>query len=143
MKSRFLPACLLLSCFAPALPAQSSADTPAANAAARPVFGPYEAVVYDRDYLQGVKVDAKGDVFLMFQPGKRDTQLRILNSMTQGTGYRKWNVGTREADDTILVAQENSGRAPDTWTDRIQTSANYIEYRDGTKVFLLLKKIKS
>ena len=143
MKSRFLPACFILCCFAPALHAQSAPSAPAAAADARPVFGPYEAVVYNRDYLQGVKVDGKGDVFLMFQPGKKNTQLRIRNSMQQGGPYRKWNFGTLEDDGTSLVAQENSGREASTWTDRTQTSANYIEFRDGQTVFLLLKKIKS
>ncbi len=138
MKTRFLPACFLLCCFAPALPAQDAPSAPAAAADAHPVFGPYEAIVYDRDYLQGVKVDTKGDVFLMFQPERRNTQLVIRNSMQQGGPYRKWFNGKEE-----WVAQENSGREPNTWTDRTQTSANYIEFRDGKTVFLLLKKIKS
>lgn len=127
-----------MSCFLPALPAQPASPPPAAASDVRPVFGPYEAITYNRDYVQGVKVDDKGDIFIMFQPAKRDTQLVLRISQQEGAPYRKWFHGEIE-----LVAQENAGREPNTWTDRVQTSANFIEYRDGQTIFLHLKKIKS
>ena len=105
---------------------------------ANPIFGSYEAIVYDAEVLQGVQVDGVGDIFIMFQPDKTDTQLILRISMSQGAQYRNWFTG-----DTDLVAQENSGRAPNTWTDRVQTTSKYIEYWADGKLFLHLKKIKS
>ena len=104
---------------------------------ANPIFGPYEAIVYDYDMLQGVQVDNVGDIFIMFKSDKTDTQLTLKISMAEGSQYRKWFTG-----DEVLVAQENAGRAPDTWTDRVQTTANYIEYIADGRIFLHLKKIK-
>jgi hypothetical protein len=108
--------------------------TPAAQPA-NPVFGNYEALVYDTDLLQGVRVDSNGDVYLKFKPEKRDAQVRIRISMAQGSQYRKWANGEDE-----LVALENGHRAPNAWTDQVHTSANYIEYRAGDHLFLHLKK---
>jgi len=104
---------------------------------ANPVFGSYEAIVYDHDILQGVKVDGVGDIFIMFNTDKTDTQLVLRISMAENAQYRNWFIG-----DTDLVAQENSGRAPNSWTDRVQTTSNYIEYWADGKLFLHLKKIK-
>ena len=102
------------------------------------MFGPYEAIVFDRDMLQTVKVNADGSIYLMFKPEKRGATVRIRISMAEGAEYRKWFNGDDE-----LVALENGHREPNTWTDQVQTTANYIEYRDGDHLFLHLKKIKS
>jgi len=101
-----------------------------------PVYGPYEAIVFDQEYLQDVQVDDKGDIFLKLQPAHRNDQLTMKISMQPGGPYRKRFTGNE-----VLVAQENSGRAANTWTDRIQTSATYIEYYAGDKLFLHLKKV--
>lgn len=114
------------------------ADAPEATTAnaAGQKFGPYEAIVYDSTLLAGVKVDEKGDVFIMLQPDKLNSQLSMKISMQEGAGYRKWFTG-----DEVLVAQENTtGRSAGVWSDRIQTTANYIEYWSGGKLFLHLKK---
>lgn len=134
-------ALIIAGLFAPApfaLADEAAAGTsPAAENVRK--FGPYEALVYDADLLADVKVDDKGDVFLMFQPGKTATQVTIKISMQNGAGYRKWFTG-----DEVLVAQENStGRSPGVWSDRVQTTANYIEYWAGDKLFLHLKKTGS
>jgi hypothetical protein len=118
--------------------AEPKAAHPEQKETTRPVFGPYEAIVFDRDVLQDVKVDADGSIFLMFKPERRKAQVRIRISVREGSDYRKWFNGEDE-----LVALENAGREPNTWTDRVQTSANYIEYRDGTHLFLHLKKTGS
>jgi hypothetical protein len=118
--------------------AEPGTAQPAQKETARPVFGPYEAIVFDHDVLQAVKVDADGNIFLMFKPERRQAQVRIRISMREGAEYRKWFNGEDE-----LVALENAGREPNTWTDRVQTSANYIEYRDGTHLILQLKKTNS
>ena len=99
-----------------------------------PVFGPYEAILLDKEFVKDVRVDGK-DVFIMLQPAHRNDQLTMKISMQKGAGYRNWFTGKE-----VLVAQENSGRAANTWTDRIQTSANYIEYYSGDKLFLHLKR---
>lgn len=126
-----LPRLLMLFAFAGLVPFASAKD-------ANPVFGYYEAIVYDTGMLQGVKVNEQtGDVFIMFQPDKTDTQLTLKISNAEGAQYRKWFT-----DEEVLVAQENHGRAPNTWTDRVQTSANYIEYHANGKIFLHLKRLK-
>lgn len=118
--------------------AGSAPASPAAPADVKK-FGPYEALVYDATLLADVKVDDKGDIFLLFQPGKTDTQVTIKISMQNGAAYRKWFTG-----DEVLAAQQNtSGRSPGVWSDRVQTTANYIEYWAGGKLFLHLKKTGS
>lgn len=131
LASALLLAVILSPLAAPALLAETAAET-------APVFGPYEAIIYDRETLQGVRTDDQGNVWIMFQPAHRGTQLVLRISMQPGAPYRKWFTG--EID---LVAQENVGREPNSWTDRVQTTANYIEYRDGERIFLHLRKIKS
>ena len=126
-----LPRLLMLLAFIGLVPFASAQD-------ANPVFGYYEAIVYDTTMLQGVKVNEQtGDVFIMFQPDKTDTQLTLKISNAEGAQYRKWFT-----DEEVPVAQENHGRAPNTWTDRVQTSANYIEYHANGKIFLHLKRLK-
>ena len=114
------------------------APVPAPRAEARATFGPYEAIVMDKTMLQNVKVDpADGAIYLMFVPEKRATTVKIKISMAEGAEYRKWFTGDEE-----LVALENGQRQPNAWTDQVKTTANYIEYRAGDKLFLHLKKTK-
>lgn len=98
------------------------------------VFGAWEAIAFDGAVVQNVRVSGD-DIFIMLQPDHKDDQLTMKISMQKGAPYRKWFTG-----DEVLVAQENSGRAANTWTDRIQTSAKYIEYYAGGKLFLHLKR---
>jgi len=105
---------------------------------ANPIFGYYEAIRFDAEMLQGVRLNEQtGDVFIMFQPDKTDTQLTLKISQAEGAQYRKWFTG-----EEVLVAQENAGRAVNTWTDRVQTSASYIEYHAEGRIFLHLKRIR-
>ncbi len=97
-------------------------------------WGPWEAIVFDETVVKDVRVSGD-DIFIMLQPAHRNDQLTMKVSMQKGAGYRKWFTGNE-----VLVAQENSGRAANTWTDRIQTSANYLEYYAGDKLFLHLKR---
>jgi hypothetical protein len=105
--------------------------------APRATFGPYEAIVMDKTVLQNVKVDADGAIYLMFVPEKRGATVKIKISMAEGAEYRKWSSG-----EEVLVALENGQRQSNAWTDQVKTTANYIEYRDGEKLFLHLKKTK-
>ena len=97
-------------------------------------FGPWDAIAFDGAVVQNVKVSGD-DIFIMLQPDHKDDQLTMKISMQKGAPYRKWFTG-----DEVLNAQENSGRAANTWTDRIQTSAKYLEYYAGGKLFLHLKR---
>ena len=85
------------------------------------VFGNWEAVSFDGKVVQNVRVTGD-DIFIMLQPDHKDDTLTMKISMQKGGPYRKWFTGE------------------DTWTDRIQTSANYIEYFAGGKLFLHLKR---
>lgn len=137
MKINRFPALLVLVGLvsAPCLVQAQTSEVPAASAAVK--YGPYEALTFDKAMLADVKVDEKGDVFLKLQPDKIAAQITIKISMEQGAGYRKWFTG-----DEVLVALQNvpGGRKPGVWSDRVQTSANYIEYWSDGKCFLHLKK---
>lgn len=97
-------------------------------------FGPFQAVVFDEEIIQDVQVKGP-DIFIKLQPDHRNDTLTMKNSMQAGGPYRKWFTGNE-----ILVAQENSGREANGWTDRIQSSANYIDYYSDGKLFLRLKR---
>lgn len=97
-------------------------------------FGPWTAVVFVEKYIQDVRVSGD-DIFIKLQPDHRNDQLTMKNSMTEGGPYRKWFNGEVE-----FVAQENSGRPANSWTDRMQTSANFIDYYSDGKLFLRLKR---
>lgn len=97
-------------------------------------FGPFTAVVFVGAYLQDVKVSGD-DIFIKLQPEHRNDKLTMKNSMKEGGPYRKWFTGNE-----VLVAQENSGREANGWSDRIQSSANYIDYYADNKLFLRLKR---
>ncbi len=97
-------------------------------------FGPWEAVVWDKEVIQDLRVTGD-DIFIKLQPEHRNAQLTMRNSMKEGGPYRKWLNG-----EETFVAQENAGRAANTWTDRMQTSANYIDYYNDGKLFLRLKR---
>jgi len=110
------------------------ANSSAAEPTKERSFGPWDAVVFDGAVVQNIRVSGD-DIFIMLQPDHKDDQLTMKISMQNGAPYRKWFTG-----DEVLVAQENTGRAADTWTDRIQTSAKYLEYYAGGKMFLQLKR---
>ncbi len=125
---RFL-SLLSLGLFIAALSALRADDAPKPR-----IWGPWEAIVFDEAIVQDVRVSGD-DIFIKLQPDHRNDQLTMKISMQKGAAYRKWFTG-----DEVLVAQENAGRAANTWTDRIQTSANYLEYYAGDKLFLHLKR---
>jgi len=140
MTPRFLPLVFVLLGALPLVFAQEQEPEAGGEYGeyANPVFGYYEAIRFDAQMLQGVRVNEEtGDVFIMFQPDKTDTQLTLKISQAQGAQYRKWFTG-----EEVLVAQENVGRAINTWTDRVQTSANYIEYHAEGRIFLHLKRTR-
>lgn len=106
----------------------------AATATTERDFGPWTAVVFDENVIQDVRVSGD-DIFIKLQPDHRNDKLTMKNSMQVDGPYRKWFTG-----DEVFVAQENTGRAANTWSDRMQTSANYIHYYSDGKLFLRLKR---
>ena len=138
--STMRPALLLVIIGLVATLPMASAETAGVPGAVAPVqkFGPYEALTFDKAMLADVKVDEKGDVYLKLQPDQLAAQITIKISMEKGAAYRKWFTG-----DETLVAQQNvaDGRTAGVWSDRVQTSANYIEYWAVGKCFLHLKKM--
>jgi len=97
-------------------------------------FGPFEAIVFDEAIIQDVKVTGD-DIFIKLQPDHRNAQLTMKNSMTEGGPYRKWFNGKE-----VWEAMENTGRAANAWSDRLQSGANYIDYYAEGKLFLRLKR---
>lgn len=112
----------------------SAQVTHAAEATSERDFGPWTAVVFVEKYIQDVRVSGD-DIFIKLQPDHRNDKLTMKNSMTEGGPYRKWFNG-----ETEFVAQENSGRPANAWSDRMQTSANFIDYYSDGKLFLRLKR---
>ncbi len=127
-RSRFL-SLLTFGLFLGAFATLRAEDKPMARS-----WGAWEAIAFDETVVQDVRVTGD-DIFIMLQPAHRNDQLTMKISMGKGSGYRKWFTG-----DEVLVAQENAGRAANTWTDRIQTSATYLEYYANGKLFLHLKR---
>jgi len=103
-------------------------------AAASPdIFGPYEALVRDQRIVTDVRVDGEENVFLKLNPDFRNQEIRVRISMQNGTAYRKWFTGEDE-----LVSPAFAGKEVNGWTDRVKTTANYIEYwMDGRLVLHL------
>jgi hypothetical protein len=120
--------------------AQEPVMPDAAVEVSAPRFGPYEALVFNKAMVADVKVDEKGDVFLKLQPDKVAAQVSIKISMQKGAAYRKWFTG----EETLMALQNaEGGRKPGVWSDRVQTSAHYIEYWADGKCFLHLKRTES
>lgn len=105
-----------------------------AEPTAERAWGVWEAILFDGTVVQNVRVSGD-DIFIMLQPEHRNDQLTMKISMEKGGPYRKWFTGNE-----VLVALQNDGRPENTWSDRIQTSANYLEYYSGGKLFLHLKR---
>ena len=102
-----------------------------------PIFGPFKAIKIDSTYVQGVKVDNAGKIWLMLQPEVRKKELILKNSSLEGSGYRNWYNGTQQ-----LISPANQGKAANTWTDWVETTAPFIEYWMEGKLILHLKRIK-
>lgn len=107
-----------------------------APATAAPVFGAFRGIAVDHDYIQGVKVDEAGKIWIMLDPKVKERELKLKISMKNGGPYRDWFTGS-----PVLVSPAGQGKAADAWTDWIETSANYIEYWMDEKLILHLERI--
>lgn len=138
MKIRLLLIGLIMSVASPLLRASDNSGAPPATGPASKVSaGPFEVIMIDMDFLQGVTyMDDR--IYLKRQPNRLSEAITLRASMLMGQAYRKWHNGEYD-----LVSPENAGHAPDSWTDWVQTSANFVEYWVGDKKILHLKRTHS
>ena len=99
-------------------------------------FGPYEALSFDNAILNDVKFESDGNVFLRLLPEYKEKELVVKISDGYFASYRQWAHGSYD-----LVSPATQGKAPYSWTDRVNTGARYIEYWMDGEVFLHLKRV--
>jgi hypothetical protein len=98
-------------------------------------YEPYTALERNAEILKDVKVSATGRVYLLLNPTPNEKEIILKNSQQFKAGYRNWCNGEKE-----LVSAANQGKAPNEFTDRVETSANFIEcYLDGEIILHLVK----
>lgn len=97
-------------------------------------FGPYDAITMNKSVVSDVKVDKEGNIFLLLNPKLKDNEIVVKISNEKFAGYRHWWHGEYE-----LISPANNGKVANTWTDRVQTQSNYIEYWMNGDIFLHLK----
>ena len=98
-------------------------------------FGPYVALSIDSDIVKDVKVTDEGRIYLLLNPVHKEKEIVLKNSSTLKSGYRKWFNGEYE-----LVSPASQGKAPNEYTDWVETTGNYIEYYMDGKLILHLGK---
>lgn len=98
-------------------------------------FGPYVALVRNKEIVKDVKVEENGRIYLLLNPEYKEKEIILKNSSGNKTGYRKWFNGEYE-----LVSAANQGKAANEYTDWVVTSGNYVEYYLEGSLILHLKK---
>lgn len=98
-------------------------------------FGPYVALVRNKEIVKDVKVEENGRIYLLLNPEYKEKEIILKNSTGNKTGYRKWFNGEYD-----LVSPANQGKAANEYTDWVVTSGNYVEYYLGGELILHLKK---
>jgi len=106
-----------------------------AEEAASETFGPYTALVRNGDIVKSVKVNENGRIYLLLDSEHKEKEIVLKNSNFYKSGYRNWFNGELE-----LISPANQGKAPNEYTDWVDTTANYIEYyMDGQLILHLAK----
>lgn len=98
-------------------------------------YGPYTAVVRDVEIVRDVKVAENGRIYLLLNPEHKEKEIILRNSNFFKSGYRNWFNGKQE-----LVSPANQGKAPNEYTDWVETTGNYVEYYMEGKLILHLAK---
>ncbi len=98
-------------------------------------FGPYVALVRDANIVKDVKVTETGRIYLLLNPDYREREIILKNSSGNKDGYRKWFNGEYE-----LVSPAGQSKAPNEYTDWVETTGTYVEYyMDGQLILHLYK----
>lgn len=140
--------CLLFKSLA-SLALAAATFTALPNASAEPVaksiptkpaatFGPYQVITINPDIVRDIKVTENDRVYLLLNPEVKEKEIILKNSTSLKSGYRKWFNGEYE-----LVSAANQGKAPNEFTDWVETTANYIEYYMDGGLILHLGKISA
>ena len=98
-------------------------------------YGSYTAVVRDVEIVRDVKNAENGRIYLLLNPEHKEKEIILKNSKLLQTGYRNWFNGKQE-----LVSPANQGKAPNEYTDWVETTGNYVEYYMEGKLILHLAK---
>ena len=98
-------------------------------------FGPYTALVRNDDIVKNVKVNENGRIYLLLNSDHKEKEIILKNSNFNKKGYRNWFNGEHE-----LVSPANQGKAPNEYTDWVDTTANFIEYHMEGQLILHLAK---
>lgn len=109
--------------------------TKAADSDEPEIFGPYTALVRNGDIVKSVKVNENGRIYLLLDSEHKEKEIVLKNSNFYKSGYRNWFNGELE-----LISPANQGKAPNEYTDWVDTTAHYIEYyMDGQLILHLAK----
>lgn len=98
-------------------------------------YGPYTALERNAEIVKDVKVSETGRIYLLLNPTHKEKEIVLKNSQQFKAGYRNWYNGEKD-----LVSAANQGKAPNEFTDWVETSANYIEYYMDGDIILHLAK---
>ncbi len=98
-------------------------------------YGPYTALVRDVEIIRDVKIAENGRIYLLLNPDHKEKEIILKNSNFFKSGYRNWFNGKQE-----LVSPANQGKAPNEYTDWVETTGNYVEYyMEGSLILHLAK----
>ena len=98
-------------------------------------FGPYTALARNGEVVKDVKITDNGRIYLLLNPAHKEKEIILKNSNFFRDGYRNWFDGKKE-----LISPANQGKAPNEYTDWVETTGNYIEYYlDGDLILHLVK----
>lgn len=96
-------------------------------------FGPYTALARDAEIVKDVKIAENGRIYLLLNPAHKEKEIVLKNSNFFKAGYRNWFNGKQE-----LISPANQGKAPNEYTDWVETTGNYVEYyMDGALILHL------
>ncbi len=112
-----------------------AATARAADPEAPEIYGPYTALARNADIVKNVKIAENGRIYLLLNPEHKEKEIILKNSSYYQSGYRNWYNGKPE-----LISAAHQGKAPNEYTDWVETTANYIEYyMDGELILHLAK----
>jgi hypothetical protein len=97
--------------------------------------GPFQALTQDSAIVTDVRFE-DGNVWIMLAPEHASHTIIVRISNRNRDFYRPWFNGEI---DLVSTGPRGAG----TWSDRVQTQANYIEYWAGDTLILHLERNKS